>query len=232
VQEDCAEQDLERVFLFSKAQFDNYCGVLADKVFHHLSADFRKHTYLHQLRRAEAQLRVARQNIVSLRKDNESLRSGIPQRAAETTPFQGDDNRHQRQTCNLEPIAPPSVPRQHYQPSYEDTKDSPFTPAFTENQETLLARSYLNTDATMRDGHRMKRRNKRFQNHFHPHQDKGLLDYRHSTSRDASEALPEMDPITGYGTVVAVDEVGPIFEYSKLEDVTMRGGGMYSFFLS
>jgi len=63
--------------LFSKAQFDNYCGVLADRVFHHLSADFQKYNHLRQFRKVDAELRVARQNIANLRDLNkETLTSG------------------------------------------------------------------------------------------------------------------------------------------------------------
>ncbi|KFY03752.1 hypothetical protein O988_01263 [Pseudogymnoascus sp. VKM F-3808] len=45
-------------------------------------------------------------------------------------------------------------------------------------------------------------------------------------SRESDTSPLEPDPVTGYGTVAAADEVGPIFDYTDLE-VSMRGGGPY-----
>lgn len=46
---------------------------------------------------------------------------------------------------------------------------------------------------------------------------------------DFHTPLPELDPVAGYGTVVAADEIGPIYDYSNLDGVSMRGGaGPYS----
>lgn len=42
--------------------------------------------------------------------------------------------------------------------------------------------------------------------------------------RNLHTPLPEFDPVAGCGTIVAVDEVGPIYDYSNLAKVSMRGG--------
>jgi hypothetical protein len=42
-------------------------------------------------------------------------------------------------------------------------------------------------------------------------------------TKDPHTSLPEPDPVTGYGEIVAVDEAGPIYEYPNFE-VSLRGG--------
>jgi len=45
-----------------------------------------------------------------------------------------------------------------------------------------------------------------------------------SDARESHTSPLGPDPVTGYGTVAAADDVGPIFDYTDLE-VSMRGGG-------
>lgn len=43
-------------------------------------------------------------------------------------------------------------------------------------------------------------------------------------AEDSHAPVPARDPVTGYGTVVAVDEISPIYDYPELDKVCMRGG--------
>lgn len=47
---------------------------------------------------------------------------------------------------------------------------------------------------------------------------------RRARARDLHTPLPNLDPVTEYGTVARADEIGPIYDYSNLGTVSMRGG--------
>lgn len=121
-----------------------------------------------------------------------------------------DPDRHMRYSDRPYVRTETKIPPQHY-----ERRRSPRVPQFTHH----------NNHSNETCSTRYRERNaQRIRAHIKGATTKRYKKSTFSKNRMAQEPLPELDPVTGYGTVVAIDEVGPIYDYSNIERVTMRGG--------
>ncbi|KFY10732.1 hypothetical protein V492_04872 [Pseudogymnoascus sp. VKM F-4246] len=211
-QQNYSLENSNNILLISVDELKRYRSVVADRIFHHLSADFKKHDYLRQLRNTQARLRHLKQANSELRAENEKLRSGV----------QINNNQLER-ISERTPHVDPSLQRPEYQQPrihhrHERSTATPFdgldwTLKYWKN---IVEQSddMFQTDHMVGAHHRDARR----ASSVAPH-------YRGRAKVEAPQTpVPELDPVTGYGTVVAVDEISPIYDYPELDRVSMRGG--------
>ncbi|KFY97764.1 hypothetical protein V498_01887 [Pseudogymnoascus sp. VKM F-4517 (FW-2822)] len=274
VQQDCNQENPEKVLLISVDELDRYCNSVADRIFHHLATDFKKHNYLHQLRNAKARSRKLQQVNSELRVEIERLRAGI------------DIDDQLEHNSERIPLFAPSVHQHHSHPSQPQRLNSGI--AIFNNQvghdrrslplfEPSAHRHYFHPPQQQRLEYQQPRRNwihqrssaaalngldmtMEYQNNTAAQNgDISQMNYRreyspmememeeiHHERRGARRAhsMPppnrararardlhtDLVPVTEYGTVARADEIGPIYDYSNLGTVSMRGGagGPYS----
>ncbi|KFZ02856.1 hypothetical protein V502_11449 [Pseudogymnoascus sp. VKM F-4520 (FW-2644)] len=224
---------------------------IADRIFYHLSADFKKHNYLRQLRNTQARLRKLRQLNSELRVENERLKSGVvildsqvehnlPQRLnSEVEIFNNQVENNRRRGPLFEPLVqrhyshPPQPQRlRSQQPQINWVHQRSTAPPLKGLDMTVghQANTIAQNGGISQMNHMME---------YSPMEIEGIHHGRrnsmppHNRARtragDFHTPLPELNTVTGYGTVVAADEIGPIYDYTNLDGVSMRGGaGPYS----
>lgn len=263
--------------------------MITDRVFHHLSADFKKRNYLPRLRKAQAQLRTLKQTNADLRAENERLKSDLtafdsgPQNQRRQSLF---DPRLQSFVPQMKaPVARPNYAMQsstdHYkiggkhsrfledygdqqhqnskrirhQTEQQSARSKPYqgnSPTLVDNADMAdqfqhnsmhaginMPESYPGLGYSREELQEIRKELRRERHNGAGNNHRLVIKKKSPTQKspgaplperfrkevkNPSDSWPELDPITGYGTVVGVDEVGPIFDYSKIENVTMRGG--------
>ncbi|OBT72337.1 hypothetical protein VF21_09458 [Pseudogymnoascus sp. 05NY08] len=250
IRKDCHQENLEHVFLVSVDELDRYCSLIADRIYHHLSADFKKSNYLNQLRNSQTRLRRLKQVNSELQVENERLKSGVEinnqvENNLERVPLWVHQQfskpfQNQRLNSDLEisdnqaeynrgrvKLFGPSVQRS-YSPPPEPQRLGFQLPQmdWTLQRRTAIPIPQNGRIPEMNDMEysigemeeiRYGRRDAKRAHSMPPH------NIGRTRTGDFHTTLPKPDPVAGYGTVVAVDEIGPRYDYSDLE-VSMRGG--------
>jgi hypothetical protein len=245
--------------LISADELNRYCSLIADRIFRHLSADFKKHNYLNQLRNAQKRLRKLKQVNSELEVENERLKSGVgiftnrvehnPERVLLFGPcersqfshpshhrrlnpdFEIFNNRAEYNQIRVPRFEPPVQQNYFYPPQSQGLGFQQFRIAPPLNgldmnvgyQNYTIANGKIPQINSMgyssgevgkvRDDRRDAKRARSM-----PPRNRG-----HNRA-DLHTPLPKLDPVTGYGKVVAVDEISPIYDYSDLQEISMRGG--------